>query len=178
MNSKKTLLVPIFGQHWFHLGALAELIVKNREHYSKVKLLFMRDGLLLKPHQIHHHKIFRKFISAPEQILNEFLLYKGVDSELVYSRPEKEEKYNPVFFETFDQLRSFEKDNILVDGAEFTNVTRKEYNGTISYTVKLEQVKKSSGGWNSGQQKQVEKTTWPDFLSRSLEISRCSLKVL
>jgi hypothetical protein len=114
MSSKKTLLVPIFGQHWFHLGALAELIMKNRENYSRVKLLFMRDGFLLKPHQIHHHRIFRKFTAAPEQILNEFLLFKGIDSELIYSHPKRGKESDPIFFETFDQLRSFENENMKI----------------------------------------------------------------
>jgi hypothetical protein len=63
MKSKKILIVPIFGQHWFHIGALGELIVKHRDSISEVKLLFIRDGLLLKPRQIHQHRIFRNLIS-------------------------------------------------------------------------------------------------------------------
>lgn len=114
MSSKKTLLVPIFGQHWFHLGALAELIMKNRETYSSVKLLFMRDGFLLKPHLIHHHRIFRKFTTAPEQILNEFLLFKGIGSELIYSHPKRVKEIDPMYFKTFDQLRSFENENMKI----------------------------------------------------------------
>jgi hypothetical protein len=145
MNSKKTLLVPIFGQHWFHLGALAELIMKNRGHYSKVILLFMRDGFLLKPHQIHHHRIFREFTAAPEQILNEFLLYKGIDSELVYSCPKKEKKSNSIFFETFDQLRSFEKENMKIGmaiGSELITLSKsatpklKKYEKFINLAMK------------------------------------------
>jgi hypothetical protein len=114
MNRKKILIVPIFGQHWFHIGALGELILKNRDNFSEVKLLFMRDGFLLKPRQIHHHKIFRGLTSSPEQILHQFLLDKGIKCTFRYTFANAKVDLAKTSIENLNQLRTLESGNLKI----------------------------------------------------------------
>jgi hypothetical protein len=127
MNSKKKLIIPIFGQHWFHLGALAELITKHRHVYSEITLLFIRDGLSLKPQKIHMHRLMRKFIMPPEQVLNEFLLENGMKSQLIYVSPKIKKASQKFHAESFDQLRDIELENLKIGmaiGSELITISK------------------------------------------------------
>jgi hypothetical protein len=64
-------------------------------------------------------------------------------------------------------------DGALKDGAEFSDVTVREYNGAKTYSVKSARAgAPSGGGWKGGRQP-MEKTNWKDFMRR---VDACWLK--
>jgi hypothetical protein len=104
--------IILFNQHWFHLCAVAEAVLYNKDHIESVELIFIRKGLMVWPLDAHFPSQFQSFSRlSPEYKLYEFLRDHLSDTsiEVKFTEPkisptdkilDKDHKFNE-----FSQLR-------------------------------------------------------------------------
>jgi hypothetical protein len=124
MENKKTIIVHLFNQHWFHIGALAELICINRDSIQEVQVYFHYKGLLEKPLHLHQHRIFNFLSTPPEKALILWLENQGIKITFEYSKA-KYIMYKFPKFSSLQELKNYSFSDMKIGMATASHIISK-----------------------------------------------------